>query len=62
MNIIGPLILIIMAVGIITLRNETKKHGGPILNTYMKVTDTYNTIRFIGVLLLIGMLFIFSKK
>ena len=59
MNIVGLFLIII---GIISLRSLAIKHGGPIINTYMKIYDVYNTIKFVGILLVIGGLFIFSKK
>ena len=65
-QIVGIIILIIVSAFIIYMRNLTKQKGGPVLNTALKVNDTYVWIRFIGgivpVLLLLFFLMIFRKK
>ena len=62
MNIVGFFLITLIIIGIISLRSLVKKHGGPIINTYMKINDVYNTIKLAGIILVIGGLFIFSKK
>ena len=64
-NIIAIIFLVIFAMGVIAFRRYATNYGGPVVKTYMNFYDIYVWIRFIGVILLLGLfliIYIFAKK
>ena len=65
-QLIGIVVLIILAIIIIAIRSLIQQRGGPVLNGAMKVGDFFIWIRFIGGIaiaaVLLVLLLVFRKK
>ena len=54
-NVIGLIIIIVVAIAMILLRRKIAKDGGPAANTMLRVGDAISTVRFVGAALLVGL-------
>ena len=62
MQVIGLLIIVVAAMGILALRRGVNKSGSTGLKTVVGVTDAYILLRFIGAILLIAVIMVSGNK